>query len=221
MPLSKIESGKKIVSCHSRKSRVEREMGTIKFLRSREKFLFLLSIFLSRARLSSMCDSVAGQLTSVGPVHQLYSFVLFSQWGLCVQYLYLCHTGIICWHPEGLFAFLSSANLQSSQHTKMKAGQASAWKSLGSIKEASAKKKAWTRQPPRPPCQPSYQGQPLTPSRSLQKVHEIKVFLPVNAFKFANTENVILNIFVRHLSVNFNSITFTLESWEWEVVSLK
>ena len=51
LPLSKIESRKRIVSCHSRKSRVEREMGTIKFSRSREKFLFLLSIFLSRARL--------------------------------------------------------------------------------------------------------------------------------------------------------------------------
>ena len=57
LPLSKIESRKRIVSCHSRKSRVEREMGTIKFSRSREKFLFLLSIFLSRARLSSMPDS--------------------------------------------------------------------------------------------------------------------------------------------------------------------
>ena len=54
LPLSKIESRKRIVSCHSRKSRVEREMGTIKFSRSREKFLFLLSIFLSRARLLSM-----------------------------------------------------------------------------------------------------------------------------------------------------------------------
>ena len=43
LPLSKIESRKRIVSCHSRKSRVEREMGTIKFSRSREKFLFLLS----------------------------------------------------------------------------------------------------------------------------------------------------------------------------------
>ena len=52
--LSKIESRKKNLSCHSRKSRVEREMETIKFLRSREKFLFLLSIFLSRATLSSM-----------------------------------------------------------------------------------------------------------------------------------------------------------------------
>ena len=56
LPLSKIESRKRIVSCHSRKSRVEREMGTIKFSRSREKFLFLLSIFLSRARLLSMPD---------------------------------------------------------------------------------------------------------------------------------------------------------------------
>ena len=54
LPLSKIESRKRIVSCHSRKSRVEREMETIKFSRSREKFLFLLSIFLSRARLLSM-----------------------------------------------------------------------------------------------------------------------------------------------------------------------
>ena len=54
LPLSKIESRKRIVSCHSRKSRVEREMGTIKFSRSRQKFLFLLSIFLSRARLLSM-----------------------------------------------------------------------------------------------------------------------------------------------------------------------
>jgi len=59
LPLSKIESRKRIVSCHSRKSRVEREMGTIKFSRSREKFLFLLSIFLSRARLLSMPASVA------------------------------------------------------------------------------------------------------------------------------------------------------------------
>ena len=56
LPLSKIESRKRIVSCHSRKSRVEREMGTIKFSRSREKFLFLLSIFLSRVRLLSMPD---------------------------------------------------------------------------------------------------------------------------------------------------------------------
>ena len=56
LPLSKIESRKRIVSCHSRKSRVEREMETIKFSRSREKFLFLLSIFLSRARLLSMPD---------------------------------------------------------------------------------------------------------------------------------------------------------------------
>ena len=54
LPLSKIESRKRIVSCHSRKSRVEREMGTIKFSRSREKFVFLLSIFLSRVRLLSM-----------------------------------------------------------------------------------------------------------------------------------------------------------------------
>ena len=54
LPLSKIESRKRIVSCHSRKSRVEREMETFKFSRSREKFLFLLSIFLSRARLLSM-----------------------------------------------------------------------------------------------------------------------------------------------------------------------
>ena len=54
IPISKIESRKRIVSCHSRKSRVEREMETIKFSRSREKFLFLLSIFLLRARLSSM-----------------------------------------------------------------------------------------------------------------------------------------------------------------------
>ena len=54
LPLSKIESRKRIVPCHSRKSRVEREMGTIKFSRLREKFLYLLSIFLSRARLSSM-----------------------------------------------------------------------------------------------------------------------------------------------------------------------
>ena len=54
LPLSKIESRKRIVPCHSRKSRVEREMGTIKFSRSKEKFLFLLSIFLSRARLLSM-----------------------------------------------------------------------------------------------------------------------------------------------------------------------
>ena len=59
LPLSKIESRKRIVSCHSRKSRVEREMGTIKFSRSREKFLFLLSIFLSRARLLSMPDNNA------------------------------------------------------------------------------------------------------------------------------------------------------------------
>ena len=54
LPLSKIESRKRILSYHSRKSRVEREMETIKFSRSREKFLFLLSIFLSRARLLSM-----------------------------------------------------------------------------------------------------------------------------------------------------------------------
>ena len=54
LTLSKIESRKRIVSYHSRKSRVEREMETIKFSRSREKFLFLLSIFLSRARLLSM-----------------------------------------------------------------------------------------------------------------------------------------------------------------------
>ena len=54
LPLLKIESRKRIVSYHSRKSRVEREMETIKFSRSREKFLFLLSIFLSRARLLSM-----------------------------------------------------------------------------------------------------------------------------------------------------------------------
>ena len=57
LPLSKIESRKRNLSCHSRKSRVEREMETIKFSRSREKFLFLLSIFLSRARLSSMPDT--------------------------------------------------------------------------------------------------------------------------------------------------------------------
>ena len=61
LPLSKIESRKRIVSCHSRKSRVEREMGTIKFSRSREKFLFLLSIFLSRARLLSMPDPLLWQ----------------------------------------------------------------------------------------------------------------------------------------------------------------
>ena len=52
--MSSVESRKRIVSCHSRKSRVEREMETIKFSRSREKFLLLLSIFLSRARLLSM-----------------------------------------------------------------------------------------------------------------------------------------------------------------------
>jgi len=57
LPLSKIESRKRILSYHSRKSRVEREMEAIKFSRSREKFLFLLSIFLSRARLLSMPDS--------------------------------------------------------------------------------------------------------------------------------------------------------------------
>ena len=63
LPLSKIESRKRIVSCHSRKSRVEREMETIKFSRSREKFLFLLSIFLSRARLLSMpAWEVSGRL---------------------------------------------------------------------------------------------------------------------------------------------------------------
>merc|ERR1712016_386871 len=59
LPLSKIESRKRILSCHSRKSRVEREMETFKFSRSREKFLFLLSIFLSRARLLSMPDLTA------------------------------------------------------------------------------------------------------------------------------------------------------------------
>ena len=61
LPLSKIESRKRIVSCHSRKSRVEREMETIKFSRSREKFLFLLSIFLSRARLLSMPTGWVGK----------------------------------------------------------------------------------------------------------------------------------------------------------------
>ena len=54
LPLSKIKSRKRILSCHFWKSRVEREMETIKFSRSREKFFFLLSIFLSRARLLSM-----------------------------------------------------------------------------------------------------------------------------------------------------------------------
>ena len=63
--LSKIESRKRIVSCHSRKSRVEREMETIKFSRSREKFLFLLSIFLSRARLLSMPE-LKVKLSKVG-----------------------------------------------------------------------------------------------------------------------------------------------------------
>ena len=65
LPLSKIESRKRIVSCHSRKSRVEREMGTIKFSRSREKFLFLLSIFLSRARLLSMPATNTAPLSSL------------------------------------------------------------------------------------------------------------------------------------------------------------
>ena len=49
--------------------------------------------------------SVAGQLTSAGREQQLYSFVLFWQWGLCAQYL--CHTGVIWWPlPKVLFWFL-------------------------------------------------------------------------------------------------------------------
>ena len=71
LPLSKIESRKRIVSCHSRKSRVEREMGTIKFSRSREKFLFLLSIFLSRARLLSMPGPVLLDLFQVSHVTKI------------------------------------------------------------------------------------------------------------------------------------------------------
>merc|ERR1712016_346044 len=45
-------------------------METIKFLRSREKFLFLLWIFLSRARLSSMPDFSIYQNTQLSNFNQ-------------------------------------------------------------------------------------------------------------------------------------------------------
>ena len=40
LPLSKIESRKRNVSCNTQKSRVDRELEAIKFSRTREKFLF-------------------------------------------------------------------------------------------------------------------------------------------------------------------------------------
>ena len=49
LPLSKIESGKRIFCCHSRKSRVEREMKTMKF-RDRETNFSFCSGFFYRER---------------------------------------------------------------------------------------------------------------------------------------------------------------------------
>ena len=108
LPLSKIESRKRIVSCHSRKSRVEREMGTIKFSRSREKFLFLLSIFLSRARLLSMPVSNGSPSPSNYPClwdpfwiglaahRQLPDFLRFKIWDTASSPFHTCN-GLAGW----------------------------------------------------------------------------------------------------------------------------
>ena len=58
LPLSKIESRKRIVPCHSRKSRVEREMGTIKFSISREISLSTLDFSLESETLVNACHWV-------------------------------------------------------------------------------------------------------------------------------------------------------------------
>ena len=166
----KIERRQRIVSYHSRKSRVEREfcLATLENrekkekrklsnFRDRERNFSFYSRFFSRERDFRQCV-----IQLLGSWHLLarYYILLFSfhnevfVCNICISVTPVSFVGtqrgfsLSCLQPIS-----NPANIQ-----RWKPGRLRLEKAWDQSKKLLLKRKAWTRQPPRPPCQPSYQG---------------------------------------------------------------